>query len=114
MKNCLVYPEYKIKIFEVLSILKRNKDNLQIDEIWLFGSVARGEATYNSDIDILILTSGIPKNISRKIEDLELRSDVEFPKVDIVVRSHAGINDDYYCFNQEVKRDKIVLWKRGE
>ena len=43
---------------EVLKFLKANKEYFKkkygVKEIWLFGSVARGEDTPNSDIDVMI------------------------------------------------------------
>jgi uncharacterized protein len=48
----------KITKKQILNFLKENKDffkkNFEIDNIILFGSYARDEATPNSDIDILI------------------------------------------------------------
>ena len=43
---------------EIINFLKENKQYLQnrfkVNKIALFGSVARGEATNNSDIDIIV------------------------------------------------------------
>ena len=75
-------------------------DYLNISEIWLFGSVARGTCNAFSDIDLLILTSGNSKEVSFK--------------VDIIVRTPESISNTDYYFNTVVQRDKIVLWKRGD
>ena len=87
-------------------------DYLNISEIWLFGSVARGTCNAFSDIDLLVLTFGNSKGVSLKIEELELREEIGFPKVDIVVRTPQSISNPDYYFNTAVQRDKIVLWKR--
>lgn len=89
-------------------------DYLNISEIWLFGSVAHGTCNAFSDIDLLILTTSNSKEISFKIEELELREEIGFPKVDIIVRTPKSINNQDYYFNTAVQRDKIILWKRGD
>ena len=89
-------------------------DYLNISEIWLFGSVARGTCNAFSDIDLLVLTSSNSKEVSFKIEELELREEIGFPKVDIIVRTPESISNPDYYFNTAVQKDKIVLWKRGD
>ncbi len=88
-------------------------DYLNISEIWFFDSVARDICNAFSDIDLLVLTTSDSKEISFKIENLELREEVGFPKVDIIVRTPKSINNPDYYFNTAVQRYKIVLWKRG-
>ena len=89
-------------------------DYLNISEIWLFGSVARGTCNAFSDIDLLVLTSGNFKEVSFKIEELELREEIGFPKVDIIVRTPESISNPDYYFNTSVQKDKIILWERGD
>jgi predicted nucleotidyltransferase len=62
---------------EVLNTLKKfkqnNKKNYNILLLGIFGSVARNEASNNSDIDIVIKTkTADPYNIVHIKEDLEL------------------------------------------
>lgn len=113
-RNIQVYPEFKKKIFDTLETILDNEEKLKLEEVWLFGSVAREEATYNSDIDLLVITSGKSKEVSFIIEDLDIRDDVNFPHVDVVVRTYKELGDPYFVFNEEVKRDKITLWKKVE
>lgn len=102
------------KLEFTLKELIKYADYLNIVEIWLFGSVARGTCNAFSDIDILIITNGISSETSFKIEELNLRDDIGYPKVDIVVRTPKSINDANYYFNTAVQKDKIILWKRDE
>ena len=89
-------------------------DYLNISEIWLFFFLSRGTCNAFSDIDLLVLTSSNSKEVSFKIEELELREEIGFPKVDIIVRTPESISNPDYYFNTAVQKDKIVLWKRGD
>ena len=60
----------------------------------------------------MLFRSGNSREVSFKIELLELREEIGFPKVDIVVRTPQSISNPDYYFNTAVQRDKIVLWKR--
>lgn len=88
----------------------------QINEISLFGSCSRGECRYNSDIDLLVITKGdrLNRNITGFIrgeleyaDDTDVTTDVIFYDIDVFDRSKERIVDN-------IKRDKIVLWKEGE
>ncbi len=104
---------FKNKIKEVSNILVENALDLEMDELWLFGSVARGDYTATSDVDLLVLTSSKQEHkISLKVEFLELRNDVDYPNVDIIVRNKSSLQkENDYLFNKLVKKDKIILWR---
>jgi len=57
----------------------------EIEKIILFGSVARGEDTAESDIDILIIT----KNIN---DDLKIRDDVYDKVIDVLLETMVRIS----------------------
>lgn len=101
------------KLREALDVLIMNADELEAEEIWLFGSLARGTATLDSDIDLLVVTQRNRKNTSLKVWDLDVRDDVGFPKVDVVVRTKKELESKLYPFNEEVSKDKVVLWRRS-
>lgn len=71
----------------VLKLLKRSKPELQIrfgvTQLALFGSVARGTATSESDIDILVTFNG-PSNSRRYFGVLFLLEDLLDCRVDLV------------------------------
>lgn len=64
---------------EILSYLKKNKeiffDDYQLVRLGLFGSFARGEASENSDIDLLIEFLPDTENLSEK--KLKLKSTIK-------------------------------------
>ena len=103
---------FKNKIKEISNALVKNAADLEMKELWLFGSVARGDYTATSDIDLLVLTSSEQeRKISLKVEFLELRNDIEYPNVDIIVRNRISLQKEKdYIFNKLVKKDKIILW----
>ena len=107
-----IHPVFRNKIQEVSETLVDNARILCMTQLWLFGSVARGDYSANSDIDLLVLTSSSSERaISVKVELLELRNDVDYPNVDIIVRNKSSLeNDANFIFNNAVKRDKIVIW----
>ncbi len=108
----MIDSRFKKKLTLVLDRLIKNSILLEAEEIWLFGSVARGDCNADSDIDILVLTSGKPRDISLLVEKLDVRDDVYFPKVDVIVRTPEEIESDNYWFYHEVRKDKIVLWRK--
>lgn len=48
---------YRAALKLVIEFLETKLDYLEISELWLFGSMAREEIGYGSDIDILLVTS---------------------------------------------------------
>lgn len=103
---------FKNKIEEVSNVLVKNSVDLKMKELWLFGSIARGDYNATSDVDLLVLTSSEQEHkISLKVEFLELRNDIDYPNVDIIVRNVSSLQkENDYIFNKLVKNDKIILW----
>lgn len=87
----------------------------QLVSIILYGSVARGSASTESDIDIALLLDGkmskeTEDNISDLIVDLNLKYDKVFSVVDIDnARFEKWRNT--LLFYQNVAQKGIVLWK---
>ncbi|MFM7469324.1 MAG: nucleotidyltransferase family protein [Vampirovibrionales bacterium] len=74
---------------EVIAILRREKESLQarwpIDNLALFGSVARGEHTPQSDVDVLLdMTAPMGFEFFDMVADFEQRLGF---RVDLVERS---------------------------
>jgi predicted nucleotidyltransferase len=87
----------------------------QVVSIILYGSVARGTNTENSDVDIALLIRGelnpvTEDRLSDFIVDMNLKYDKVFSVIDIDI-------DRFYTwetampFYQNVKKEGIVLWK---
>lgn len=108
---------YGEKLQSMVKYLSTKAEILGLQEIWLFGSLARGSNHVDSDIDIMLIVEDDSRRIQRTIEDLQI-SDTDFPdadaypEVDISVRTLEMLQSELYVFNQYVLQDKIVLWQR--
>ncbi len=106
--------EQKAAVFAYLRILQE-KYRDKIEQVVLFGSVARGEFDEESDVDIMIVL----KNGSRR-----LRDEISMASFDLILRNnvilspmvmdrktyewHKKYRDPLY---NSIKKDGIDLWK---
>ena len=93
-----------LKLGEIKKILKSVLGSHGITKIYLFGSYARGDATSNSDVDILCDKG----NVKTLIEQGELEDELENKlgkKVDLVFTT--SYMPDY--FRQQIEKDLIEL-----
>lgn len=93
---------YTIK--EIKTIIKPILNKYGINEIYLFGSYARGEAKESSDIDIYCNKGNIKTFIEQGLLEDELKKALN-KKVDIVFDS--SYIDDY--FKMQIMEDMIKL-----
>ena len=95
--NILTIKEIKQKIKPVM-------EKYQIDDVFLFGSYARGEATSQSDVDIYCSKGNLKSLIdeARFIDELEIALN---KKVDVVTIGSSM--DDY--FKKQLEGDLIKL-----
>lgn len=105
--------KFKSTFLRVAEVLIENADHLEMQELCLFGSVARMDFTMYSDLDFLVLTKSTERRrISVLVEGLDVRDDAGHPSVDVIVRNREDLRDKSQVFNREVLRDAIVLWRR--
>lgn len=86
-----------------------------ISMIILYGSMARGDATDESDIDIAIIVRGQMDDVTKKrlvcwAADMDIRYERVFSIVDIQ-ESNMKKWENVLPFYQNVKKEGIVLWK---
>ena len=86
-----------------------------ISMIILYGSVARGNATKESDIDIAIVVrsqmdDGTKRRFLSWAADMDIRYERVFSIVDIQ-ESNMKKWEDVLPFYRNVKKEGIVLWK---
>jgi predicted nucleotidyltransferase len=75
---------------------------------WLFGSVARGEARSNSDVDVAVLLASAPQNLAELPLDLEDRLErVTGRRLQVVVVNEAPVD-----LVHRVLRDGRILLDR--
>lgn len=107
-------PDRYIERFDsVRATLEKNAAALHMSELWLFGSVARGTSTLESDLDFMVVVQckELRKESSINIEVLDVREDVDYPHVDVFARTTDFLNDMSWVFSQKLAKDKIVLWR---
>lgn len=103
--------DFGMKLTRVIEHFSQVADKVSLQEIWLFGSTARGSYDSTSDLDVmLIVREGTDLRSVRKYAD-ELDFGLS-PEVDITVRTLRMLQESDYVFSECVLRDKIVLWSR--
>ena len=105
----------RVAINRYLEIL-RQKYGEQISEVILFGSIARGDFTGESDIDLLVVTAngdqGLKDEISMSCFDVILETEVILSPLVMDAGTyewHEKYRDPLY---NHIKRDGIDLWKK--
>lgn len=99
-------------IKDIESIVNRLVELLgeNLREIILFGSCARGEMKTGSDIDLLVITN-FP--VDTHEQRGRIRDSLDEYNVDLVFYIQEMFNEATSLFVNNIKRDKISLWKGG-
>jgi predicted nucleotidyltransferase len=87
----------------------------QLVEIVMYGSIARGTGTEESDVDVALIIRGqmnveTEDELSDFIVDMNLKYDKVFSVIDIDVDKFS-IWESAMPFYKNVSREGIVLWK---
>lgn len=98
-------------LLHALDILKQECYKKYIRAIYLYGSCARGEQKYHSDVDLfLFLDDDVPDGVVR-----EMRSEVvphyTLPEVELKTSKSDEFSSSYH-FNKNIERDGRLLWER--
>lgn len=82
-------------IKDIASLVKPLAEKYRVNEIYLFGSYARGEATENSDIDFLVFGGKHfkPTTIFSLAEELR---EIFKKYIDVFEISEINVNSDFY------------------
>lgn len=85
-------------------------------EVVLFGSAARNDTGYQSDIDIMVIVLDNLAQERRGLVSLYIASDITDDTVDlvvqVVVRTECFLNSSTDMFSIWYRRDKKVLWRK--
>ena len=81
--------------------------------IILYGSVARGTQTEESDVDIVVIVKRYMKDMHDKMIDLTVELELEYNKVlSVLIIDYDNFREweDVLPFYKNMKKDGIMLW----
>ena len=92
--------------------------NFHPEKIILFGSYARGEATVNSDVDLMVIMKNPSPRPDRAVPIIRLIHEHINEPLDIIVRSPEGFDawsqSPFSLSNQVIKEGKVLYEKPRE
>lgn len=104
---------HMLSVQYALSVLQNEEFSKYVREVYLYGSYARGQQKYWSDVDLLIrVVANTPPKIMRKMRTEVIPEDINLPEVDL----KFTMGEEYstsYRFNENIKRDGRLIWKKG-
>ena len=107
-RSCQVSARQLQAIKNCIAIIKETGFSLQ--KIILFGSCARSQSRYESDIDLLVVVKEIPS--TKDILHIKAELNIQIPiDVDLKIVSDEMFskNDDFFL--NKIKRDGVILWQ---
>lgn len=117
--NPILHKRTNISLKYALSTLQKSNISPFVKHVYLYGSCARNEQNYNSDVDILVeLTDDI--NVEKYRSDvISLKgkvspTDLELPIVDMHVVIGSKWRNNNLLYYQNVKREGVDVWKTQE
>lgn len=88
------------------------KHRKEIEAIYLFGSFARGEHSYDSDVDIyLICSPDVSRQALRQLKAMVISEDESLPDVEIKF-GFKPLKEENDLFHDNIKKDGILLWQK--
>lgn len=103
--------EYVRLIEEYCTAIKNHFSNRLIS-LFLFGSVARGEAKPESDIDIMVVADALPEDIGMRIKETNyIHESLKKSNAYISLRISgiSGLISDIFITPEEIKRHPPIL-----
>ena len=83
-----------------------------VRRIYLFGSCARGDETYQSDVDLFILTeSGVSKDQLFDMKCKVISDDLSLPDVNLITADSLQKLTSVQFVNNIIK-DGVLVWKK--
>lgn len=105
---------HSVSLTYALKTLNKEQYRKYINAIYLYGSCARGEQNYDSDVDIFLKLSGdTPPDVVRKMKIDVIPDDYTLPHVEL----NYSRGDSFSVipqFNKNIEKDGKLLWKRED
>ncbi|MDE6888625.1 MAG: nucleotidyltransferase domain-containing protein [Eubacterium sp.] len=94
-----------------LNVLRTPKYKPYIRSVYLYGSCARLQQTFDSDVDLfLFLDREMPDHLIREMR-LDVIPHYSLPEVEIKYSKNDEFSSSYQ-FNQNLERDARLIWER--
>lgn len=91
-----------------LAVLQ-NKYGDKIQSLYLYGSCARGDQQYDSDVDILVVSDTLTKKEIHQMKLDVISDDYTLPEVELKI-TDGQISDKWFLEN--IKKDGVLLWEK--
>lgn len=99
---------FKQRIKDKLVLCLEHSDELDFTSAYLFGSVARSQETYDSDIDIMLVKDGVIDRQRRfALYDFDI---LDEGVSDVLFRSKSTLSNPHEYFNKLFHQDKILIY----
>lgn len=100
------------KVEKILSeYLRRLKMRYNLKLVVLFGSYAKGNYTFGSDIDVLIVASDLPKDMSKRFSALlDLELPIQIQPFGYTTQEFTKMLKETHPFLTEVLREGRILY----
>lgn len=106
----LVEDRHKKSLQYALNVLKTNYSK-HIQSIYLYGSFARKDHSYNSDIDLLVcVDSDVTARMVAHMRSDVTPDDYELPEVELMI-SKSGLRNPSNQFTKNLEKEAVLLWK---
>ncbi|MDO5145633.1 MAG: nucleotidyltransferase domain-containing protein [Eubacteriales bacterium] len=111
--SCQVSARHRKAVKKCIDVIREEsgKRKIDIEKIILFGSCARSESRYESDIDLLLLVKDIPNHKEIRKLKMKLCEEVALD-VDLKISTKDKFKSQSDLFTTNIKRDGVTLWKR--
>lgn len=86
----------------------------RIHSIYLFGSCARLQQKYSSDVDLFVCVNDMDGRSQRRLRTLVEPDDIGLPEVELKFGSITDLETSDDIFYRNIRRDGKLLWERKE
>ncbi len=107
----MILNRHKISMDQAITKLVE-KFSEYINEIYLYGSCARGEQKFSSDVDLFVrVEEDTPSRVLRKMRVEAMPDELNLPEVDLKFASGKEFSQSYR-FNENIKKEGKLIWKK--
>lgn len=96
-----------------LQFLTKEPYQKYIEEVYLYGSCAKGNQKYDSDVDLFVICNQqFTQEIGRKMRLAVMHEDEKAPEVELKFTQNPLWMQAQDPFTKNIRMDGILLWKK--